>query len=322
MKKEYPELESLSDFIISDVPKVIVDDVTISDHAEYVVDIKRLKAQGLQVNDIVGMRDGKIVITGRNLNISHIAVIDRRGEILQQKNICYSCSGHGTTHCCYLSEFKVIAVFDDEIITWDVRDGSCKKKKMRDTISCWVLGMKAISVTTDPDNNHIFVGTNSKYVYELDDQLTYRHTITLPLTLLYGNMLVMNRAVTLSVHKRNLLVLDHNGKKAYAVTTGEANGNVIYAFKKPDCVVRNVWRNDWRPVDVCTDMNMFIYMLWNNTVKCVLTQYSQDGRKLLNTKSLDMICNLLTTLKEDGEDKLVIESSDTQRLYIYGLNMT
>ena len=50
MKKEFPELESLSDIYVSDITKLIVDDVTITEHEESVVDVEGIKAKGWWIN--------------------------------------------------------------------------------------------------------------------------------------------------------------------------------------------------------------------------------------------------------------------------------
>ena len=55
MKKEFPELESLSDFVISDITKVIIDDVTITEYEECVIDINGIKAIGWRIDGMTTM---------------------------------------------------------------------------------------------------------------------------------------------------------------------------------------------------------------------------------------------------------------------------
>ena len=182
MKKEFPELESLSDIFISDITKEIVHDVTITEHEESAVDVEGIKAKCWKTTGMTSNSDGNIVITGTvSAKYSHITVINREGEIQRQHKMKYR-KYHTDRFCCFLSEFKVVTVcWPDEIGIFDVRDGSYKKKKnLSDVISNWSSDRRVLCVSTDPVNNHIIVGTASRYVYIFDDQLNYSHTITLP----------------------------------------------------------------------------------------------------------------------------------------------
>ncbi|XP_071854609.1 uncharacterized protein [Apostichopus japonicus] len=75
MKKEYPQLESLSDFVISDVRKVVIDNVTIAKQTEPVVKLK-----DRCIIDIISRGVSKIVIT-QQAGYSHITVFNSKGEI-------------------------------------------------------------------------------------------------------------------------------------------------------------------------------------------------------------------------------------------------
>ncbi|XP_071849707.1 uncharacterized protein [Apostichopus japonicus] len=79
MKQEYPELESLSDFVIGDITKVIYDEVVITESAESVVDVAGIKAKEYRINGMTSSSDGNIVMTGRALKEeSHITVINMK----------------------------------------------------------------------------------------------------------------------------------------------------------------------------------------------------------------------------------------------------
>ncbi|XP_071853839.1 uncharacterized protein [Apostichopus japonicus] len=205
LKKDYPELESLSDFFISDITDDFKENVTIAQHEESVVDIAGIKAKHWSINGITSSGDGNIVITGMaSSRYSHITVVNRKGEIQRQDN---PKSYKGIRNVCLLSEFKVMIVGKSEIIgIYDVRDGALSEKKTLKFITRCVT-----CVTTDPVNNHIIVGTSSRYVYVYTDQLIYSHKITLPDE--------FDMALDITVHRGYLLVCCYYSDNAYAFTT-------------------------------------------------------------------------------------------------------
>ena len=183
MKKEFPELKSLSDIIVKDITKVVGDDVMITENEESVVDVEGIEAKGWISNGMTSSGDGSIVLSGSvSDKYSHITVINRNGEIKRQDQIQNERDYFGLAYryCRYLSEYKVATVcLPDEIGICNVHDGSYKKKNISDVISSWPSARVVLCVATDPVNNHIIVGTNSRYVYVFDNQLIYIHTITL-----------------------------------------------------------------------------------------------------------------------------------------------
>ncbi|XP_071853842.1 uncharacterized protein [Apostichopus japonicus] len=310
--KEYPELESLSDFFISDLTDVFKDNVMIAQYEESVVVVAEIKAKRWWINGITSSGVGNIVITGRALKgYSHITVVNMKGEI-QLQNKLKNDRGIFNVYrrCCLLSEFKVITVGkSDNIGIYDVRDGAYSKKNIRDVITRWPSDQYVSCVTTDPVKNHIIVGTNSRDVYIFTDQLIYSHKITLPD--------VIDGAFDITVHRGNLLVCCYNSGKAYAVTMEESESKLMYTFTKPD-----LEGCDWSSYSVCTDKNDFIYMLWSSyEERCMLVQYSQDGRQLLKRKVPDD-AHCLATLEKDGTEKLLLATSASRMLYTYGLVVT
>ena len=142
-----------------DITKVIVDDVTITENEESVVDVQGIKAKDWTINGMTSSRDGNIVITGRvSDEYSHITVINRKGEIQRQDQIKRETKSVYTPqrYCCHLSDFKVATVcMPDEIGIYDVRDGSYNKKNIIDVIGSWPSDRFVLCVATDPVNNHI-----------------------------------------------------------------------------------------------------------------------------------------------------------------------
>ncbi|XP_071854465.1 uncharacterized protein [Apostichopus japonicus] len=295
MKKEYQELESLSDFVLSDVTKVIIDNVTI---AQAVAKVK--------INSIIGVisrGDTRIFITEK-AGYSHITVCNRKSEI--QLHIDKVMTIQHWRYCRLLSEFKFITFcWPDEICIYDVRDGAKSRKNIRNVIIKWPHDQFVSCVTTDSVKNHIIVGTNKRDVYVFTDQLNYSHNITLPD--------VIDDSHDISAHRGSLLVCDKACGRAYAVTMVESQSKLMYEFTKPGLDGLH-----WRPISVCTDNNEFIYMIWKADIlhrrRCILVQYSQDGRQLLTTRILDDNVYRVSTYEGNS-----LATRRCEELYTYNL---
>ncbi|XP_071853835.1 uncharacterized protein [Apostichopus japonicus] len=314
MKKGYPQLEYLSDFIISDITKFTKNNATIVQQEDSVVDIAGIKATNWSINGITSSGDGNIVITGMaSTGYSHITVVNRKVEIQRQEKLKNDLGmSNALRYCCSLSKFKVITVCkSDNIGIYDVRDGAFSKKKICDVITKWPFDRYVKCVTTYSES-HIIVGTNSRCVYVLTDQLIYSHMITLPN--------VIDGAFDITVHRGNLLVCSNYSDEAYAVTMEESESKLMYEFPKPD-----LDEYDWNSFSVCTDKNEFIYMLWCTRIlhqrRCILVQYSQDGRQLL-TRTVDNDASCVTNLERDGTEELLLATKTTGKLYTYCLEVT
>ncbi|XP_071816443.1 uncharacterized protein [Apostichopus japonicus] len=310
MKQEYPELESLSDFVISDVTKVISDQVVITESAESVVDVAGNIAKGYYINGMKSSSNCNIVLTGRvSQKESHITVTNMKGEILNQnvltRNKRFRLRAH--RYCCNLLGFNAITVcILDEIGLYNISDSSYQKKNISDMVKTWPEERHVCSVTTNPAKNEIIVGTNSREVYAFDYQLNYSHIIVLPD--------VIKQSDDITVHDGNLLICDYEGRSSYAVTMVTSGSKVVYRFTKP-----NLGGVDLRPYSMCIGMGGFIYMLWEDELQrnTVLTQYSRDGRQLLTTMPVADNAECITTSVVDGEEKLMIATITSGKIYIY-----
>ncbi|XP_071817044.1 uncharacterized protein [Apostichopus japonicus] len=311
MKQEYPELESLSDFVIGDITKVISDKVVLTESSESVVDVPGIKAKGYIITGMTSSSNGNIVMTGNvSDEESHITVINMKGEILNQnvlkRNRTFRFLAY--RYCCNLSGFNVISVcIPDEIGIYNISDSSYQKKNISDMVK-GSDDRHVLSVTTNPAKNEIIVGTDSREVYVFDYQLNYSHTIVLPD--------VIGGACDITVHNSDLLICDYTSRTSYAVTMVTSGSNVVYEFTKP-----NLSGADLRPYSVCIGMGGFIYMLWDDDreLNTVLTQYSQDGQQLLTSMPVDDDASYITTSVVDGEEKLMIATYNSGKVYIYGL---
>ncbi|XP_071854610.1 uncharacterized protein [Apostichopus japonicus] len=329
MKTGIPELNSLSDFVISDITKVIRDIVTIAQHEESVVDVAGIKVQGRYFTGFTSRGDLKIVIIYKESEgYLHISVFNRKAEIQRQDQIK---SDRNVIICGMLSEFKVITASRkrNEIGIYDVRDGAFSRKNIRDVITNWPSKQYVSCVTTDPVKNHIIVGTDSRDVYVFTDQLIYSHMFTLPD--------VIDTPHDISVHRGSLLVCDNSRGRSYAVTMEESQSKLMYEFTKPDLDGLHC-----RPISVCTDNNEFIYMLWKYDnphhsmvlshlavvlmmhalmAGCNLVQYSQDGRKLLTKRKFDHNADCVSTIEENGMEKLLV-STTVASFHTFDLEVT
>ncbi|PIK47146.1 hypothetical protein BSL78_15997 [Apostichopus japonicus] len=313
MKKEFPDFTSSYVFPISDITKVTFDDVTETEHEESVIDVLGIKGKRRGINGIASSGKGHIVITGdESEGYTHITVINKEGKVVRKDQIQNQRSrSFALRYCCSLSNFKVVtACLRDEVSIYDVHGGVLSKRNISDVINDWPHDRFVSCVAFDPLNNHIIVGTGSRYMYVFDDQLRYSHTITLPDVIKYSD--------DIAVHRGSLLVCDSIAKKVYAVTM---MGNLIYEFMRAF-----LGRGDWRPISVCTDKNQFIYMLWSTYFsgkqRSILLQYSQNGRKLLTKREVDGDARCITILEVDGTDKLLIATNESIKLYTYGMYQT
>ncbi|XP_071853941.1 uncharacterized protein [Apostichopus japonicus] len=310
MKKEFSDIESLSDFIIGDISKYLFDNVTISEHEEPVVKVKGFQHYTKwYIDDITSTLDGKIVITGGSREINHITLLNKRGHLETQHRI--KSTELVWLYCCFLCPHKLAtACTPGEIGIYDIREGSFVTKDVGDVIGNRPANLKVKCITTDPVNKHIIVGSQGRDIYVFTDQLKYCHSMTLP-----G---VIKDVNDITLHRGNLLVCDYDGEGAYAVSMDGSESKLMYEFSKPD-----VDESDWSPYNVCTGKKEFIYMLWkaqiSGPVKCILVQYSQDGRQLLTTRSVDKDAECLTILDADGEEKVLIATDHTGKVYTYGL---
>ncbi|XP_071854569.1 uncharacterized protein [Apostichopus japonicus] len=309
MKKDFPEIELLSDVNLSDLAKSITNDVIIADHPDSVLIVEDFKTKGWKMSGITSTRDGNIVITGESLpEHSHITVMNRRRAILTQKQIKSAKTSTPYRFCCSLSKFKVVTVcYPDEIGIYDVRDKSYRGKK----ISKFPADRLVWSVTTDPDSKHVFVGTNSRYVYVFDNKLNYIHTIKLPD--------VISGLQDIILHRGNILVCgDNKCKRAYAINMEGTESKLMYEFTKPD-----LEGCQFIPISVCTDVNDFIYVLWRASIRGhvngVIVQYNRDGKQLATTKPINDMVFRLTISRTYDEEKLLVASSTSAKLYTYGL---
>ncbi|KAJ8044029.1 hypothetical protein HOLleu_11370 [Holothuria leucospilota] len=216
--------------------------------------------------------------------------------------------------CAYLSEFKLATVcWYNEIGVFDVRDYSYIKKNIHDVISSWSTYGFVWCVTTNPVNNHILVGKHGfRDVYVFDDQLNYYHTLTLPEIIHYPSDMAFSEG--------KLLFCLQTERKAYVFTLEGQEAKVTYELTEPDCD-----QDDWAPLSVCADRKGLIYILWKkyNSVaaqKSVVTQYTQNGHKLLISKQIDdNDASFIATVKTGMTEKLLVGTQSSRKLYMYSL---
>ncbi|XP_071817994.1 uncharacterized protein [Apostichopus japonicus] len=322
MKREFPELQSLSDFVISDITKVTVDKVTVIEEEVSVVDVEGVVAKRWWISGMTDTGDGRIVTIGSTpyTVFSYvapspcIAIFSSKGKFIQESQIPPA-GLESVRYCSTLSKFKVVIVNSDEIGIYDVRDGSYYKRSISKVTTNRRSSRPHVScVATDPINQSIIVGTWSKYVYVFDHQLSYKYTTTLP------NMCGTSTDIT--AHRGNLLVTDYyDSKRAFSVKMENRLYKKVYEFTKP-----NLDDGDWGPFGVCTDKLGFIYITWkafiSGEARCILVQYSQDGRQQLTTRSMDNDSQCVATLESAQTEKLLVVTERTGKLYTFGLETT
>lgn len=311
MQREWGDLKSLSACANGDITQVVPDDVTICDGSGSVINVEDIKPSLWNITSITSIADNKIVIAGRNTySLSYIAISDLKGKRLRQDKMKAddTDANYPDRFCCSFSKDKVATVcMSNEIGLYDVRDGSYQKRKVpnlpvRIYVTCIA---KAIA------EKHIIVGTNSREVYVLNDQLNYIHGITLP------DVVKVTRDITVQ-NGENLLVCDDHEKRAFAVAIKATTCKLLHEFTKP-----GLYDGDWEPISVCIDKKGFIYILWNAIIsresKCIVAQYSRDGRQLFSEKPVNKNASCMTVVQEQGEEKLVIATRSLGELHTFDL---
>ncbi|PIK54920.1 hypothetical protein BSL78_08203 [Apostichopus japonicus] len=312
MKREFPELQILSDVANNDITNVTVDKVTIGKEEVSVVDVEGFVVNGWLITGMTGTEDGSIVITGRipTLEYSYIAVFSSKGKYKRQ-DIFPTSRGYQLRVCSTLSKFKVVTVIGpDKIGIYDVRDGSYYERSIS-KVTKWPSCVVVRCIATDPINQCIIVGTSCRYVYVFNYQLKYDYTITLPD--------ICIRSTDITVHRGHLLVADcSDSKRAFSVKMEPPENKLVYKFTKP-----NIDDGTWGPFGVCTDKLGFIYITWKSLYeignRCILLKYSQDGRQILTTRSIDSDSQCLATLESDQSEKLLVVTHSTAKLYTFEL---
>ncbi|KAJ8044031.1 hypothetical protein HOLleu_11372 [Holothuria leucospilota] len=280
------------------------------------VNIEGFETNEWRIDNITGVDDGSIVITGHNSPNcqSHITVININGKVQRRKEL-KNAFPSACRFCAYLSKFKIATVcWYNEIGVFDVRDYSYIKKNIHEVIRSWPKYGQTWCVTTDPVSNHILVGRyDSRDVYVFDDQLNYHHTLTLPEMIKYPYL------YDVAFSEGNLVVCDFINKRAYYVTFERQRGKVTHELTKPDCD-----GDDWGPLSVCIDSNGFIYILWMTgktytAGRRIFVRYTQNGSHSVTQKEVDSNdARCIATVKANFiTEKLLVASFTSGRLRFY-----
>ncbi|KAJ8037637.1 E3 ubiquitin-protein ligase TRIM56 [Holothuria leucospilota] len=306
--KGFPDYASMSDIEMDRRQITAKRNVTITiSEKESTITISVMKGLWI-MKDISANEDGNIVIAGQHVQKTQsiILVVDRNGTLIQQHILRNNSVRE--RFCCCLAHGKVASVCQpDEIGIFHIRENSYTKKNMHE-ISDWPSNRLVSCVAASGMTNSIFVGNrSSRAVYVFDDNLNHRKTITLPD--------IIKGSYNLSVYETKRIVCDFDRKK---VVVTDIDGSEIRNFcelKKPD-----VDRAHLRPRNVCTDKNGYIYVLWTSENffgrdRCILAQYSEDGRQLLEARQLTTGLRCLSVMKTDKGEKLVVAAWDTFHLY-------
>ncbi|XP_071811219.1 uncharacterized protein [Apostichopus japonicus] len=314
MMKDFPEMESLSDVTMDDLPILCFDIVNISDNVESVVEIDMIKGNGFCITGITGTGSGYIVVSGRlSYEQSFITVINRQGRQIRHDKIdeVKGSSLHPYRHCAALSGDKIATVCEsNQVGVYNIHDGSFTQNNITSLFDD-IKTMKvkfASCITTDPKRGHIIVGTYSGSLFIFDEEFKFIRALKLPE--------VMKWSRDILYHEGVLLICDKESRCAYAVTmdTSKTEAELLYKLPKPD-----IDGETWYPWSICADRAGFVYILWFSAVKRIITQYSHDGQQLLTTKRTeDTAWCMTTSMTEEGE-KLLVATSRSGKILCYGL---
>ncbi|XP_071839140.1 uncharacterized protein [Apostichopus japonicus] len=317
--KDFPEIESLSDITMDDLPILCIDSVHISDNVESVVDVDVIKAKWFWLTGITSTGSGNIVISGSLLlDQSFITVINRQGHQISHNKIdCKRGSGFPFRYCAALSRDKIASVCEsNQVGVYNIQDGSFTQNNITslfDDINT-VDSKNATCITTDTLRGHIIVGTsrNSGLLFIFDEEFNFIRALKLPEVIKWSRDILY--------HKGILLICDEESRCAYAVTldTSKTEAELLYELPKPD-----IDGLTWYPSSICKDRAGFVYILWSDrqlgSGNDMITQYSQDGQQLLTTKRTEDRVGCMTTLMTEEGEKLLVATSYAGKMFCYGL---
>ncbi|XP_071839153.1 uncharacterized protein [Apostichopus japonicus] len=317
--KDFPEIESLSDITMDDLPILCIDRVHISVNAESVVDVDVIKSRWFWLTGITSTGSGNIVISGR-LSHAHsfITVINRQGRQIRHNKID---KGKGSSfqtfrHCAALSRDNIASVCEsNQVVVYNIQNGSFTQNNITSLFDDINAGdaKYATCITTDTKRGHIIVGTSRKIglLFIFDEEFNFIRALKLPEVIKWSRDILYHEGV--------LLICDEESRCAYAVTmdTSKTEAELLYKLPKPD-----IDGLTWYPSSICKDRAGFVYILWSQTQfstgKCIITQYSQDGQQLLTTKRTEDRVHCMTTLMTEEGEKLLV-ASWSGKMLCYGL---
>ncbi|XP_071811368.1 uncharacterized protein [Apostichopus japonicus] len=313
--KDFPEMESLSDITMDDLPMLCLDRVNISDNVESVVDVDVTKADGFILTGITSTGSGYIVVSGILVgDQSFITVINRQGRQIRHDKIdkVKGSSLYPYRHCAALSGDNIASVCESiQVGVYNIHDGSFTQNNITSLFDgIKTMDMKFAScITTDPKRGHIIVGTSIGSLFIFDEELKFIRALKLPEVIKWSRDILY--------HKGVLLICDEESRCAYAVTmdTFKAEAELLYKLPQPD-----IDGETWCPWSICADRAGYVYILWYSAgTKCIITQYRQDGQQLLTTKRTEDTARCMTTLMTEEGEKLLVATIQFGKVFSYGL---
>ncbi|XP_071836446.1 uncharacterized protein [Apostichopus japonicus] len=314
--KDFPEIESLSDITMDDLPILCIDKVNISENVESVVDVDVTKTNKFFLSSITTTASGYIIVSGRTSHDhSFITVINRQERQIRHNKIDTVKGGplSHSRYCAALSRDKIASVCtSNQIGVYNIHDGSLTQNNITflfDDIKT-VDKKHASSITTDTIRGHIIVGTSRKIglLFIFDEELNFIRALKLPEVIKWSRDILYHEGV--------LLICESESRCAYAVTmdTSKTEAELLYEFPKPD-----IDGLTWYPLSICKDSAGFVYILWRSAGKAIITQYSQDGQQLLTTKRTEDTPGCMTTMMTEEGEKLLVATSRSGKMLCYGL---
>ncbi|XP_071839157.1 uncharacterized protein [Apostichopus japonicus] len=316
--KDFPEIESLSDITMDDLPILCIDRVSTSDNVESVVYVNVIKTEWFWLTGITSTGSGNIVVSGRlSSDHSFITVINRQGRQIRHNKIDKGKGGsfQHFRHCAALSHDTIASVCEsNQVVVYNIQDGSFTQNNITSLLDDikTVDRKYATCITTDTKRGHIIVGTSIGSLLIFDEELNFIRALQLPE--------VINWQRDILYHEGVLLICDLVSGCACAVTmdTSKTEAELLYKLPKPD-----IDGLTWKPSSICKDRAGFVYILWSQTQygtgKCFITQYSQDGQHLLTTKRTDNAAGCMTTLMTEEGEKLLVATKRSGRMLCYCL---
>ncbi|XP_071854280.1 uncharacterized protein [Apostichopus japonicus] len=309
-ERQFPSFETLGEVIEVDLDANEAIREGIAEKSMSVIQIEGFNRKCHSIQCIRYCNEAAIV-TGKAERQMHITTLSAQGKILHQSFFDIYGIIRSTSICCdVLSEESIVLVSGpSQIAIYDLFKGTRCTKLMEDLVAYYPAERVVLCVAVHPIKKLVVVGTNSRALYVFNCSLQYIRTVKLPHTVTCSEEIAFK--------DDNFLICDRMERRAYAVSVKGCNSRIVYEFTKP----RRLVDSNISPCSICVDQNGYTYILWSIYVimsrKCtyLLVGYQPTGGEQLSSRSVDSDASCITTIVTGGEEKLILATSNSGKLY-------
>lgn len=336
VNKEFQELDRLGVFEIVNSPLVnmdVADCVNMTEYREGVIEIDDLKSEDFTIEGITyGEGENFVIFGSANKEMWFDCVVSMEGKVLR-KQFYNETTKEIHRFCTEVTRFKVSVTVDRNtgIISFFAgHNDSYVEKNINDIVPNWEKDRQFINCNGfDYLNEHPYLGDigrarEIKQLYQLDYQLQLCHILQIPP--------VIKGVVLIKFFEGKFLVSELEQSCVHVVTL---DGELVHTFKAPV-------KGKWTPVDMKADKHGFIYILMGressknekqkeadhskgkddkriDNAEMIIVQFSQDWRRVLAIRPLDMISYHMGITETREGEKLLLAIEKSRQIYVFGL---